>query len=274
MNGSYLMKVLDVLDDGDAQETVQALYGEEKTAVRHTKRKLGRTLLLAAVLISLLTVTAYAANAYLTSPEQAIKVAKRELQLWEELGIVKPQGAFPEENAVANKMDGEDLGGSFYHRILRPHYTVTLNHETGSVVCMVDTANGKIYHVSFEAKADEDDPIVGDGIEWDDGTAYVRDNVSDLVPEGQTLDELCQMLCDYWGFTGYRIGDTNYADYQYEDVHYEGDELVSALWQQPFATVYFEGDQDGVPMYIELSAFAYPGRSSTGLLIGTNHGVG
>ena len=274
MNGAYFMKALDALDDGDAQETVQALYGEEKAVVRHSKRKLGRALLLAAVLVSLLTATAYAANAYLTSSEQAIKVAKRELLLWEERGIVKPQGAFLEENAVANKMDGEDLGGSFYHRILRPHYTVTLNRENGSVVCMVDTANGKIYHVSYTANADEDDPIVGDGIEWDDGTAYVRDNVSDLVPEDLTLDELCQKLRDYWGFTAYRIGDTNYAPYDYEDVQYEGDMLVRSLWRQPFVTVYFEGDQEGVPMYIELSAFAYPGRSSTGLLIGTNHGVG
>lgn len=274
MNGFYLMKALDALDDGDVQETVQALYGEQKTAVRHTKRKLGRTLLLAAVLVSLLTATAYAANVYLTSPEQAIKVAKRELLLWDELGIVEPQGAFPEENAVAYKMDEEDLGASFYHRVLRPHYMVTLNRDNGYAVCMVDTANGKIYHVSYCVNADEDDPIVGDGIEWEDGMAYVRDNVSDLIPEDLTLDDLCQKLCDYWGFSGYRIGGTNNADYHYEDVHYDGDLPVRELWRQPYATVYFEGDQEGVPMYIELSAFAYPGRSSTGLMIGTNHGVG
>lgn len=274
MNGSYFMKALDALDDDDAQETVQALYGGEKTAVRHTKRKLGRTLLLAAVLISLLTVTAYAANAYLTSPEQAIKVAKRELQLWEELGIVKPQGAFLEDESWAYKRDEQDLGVSFYHRVLRPRYDVTIARENGYVFCMVDTANGKIYHVSFEARADENDPIVGDGIEWEDGTAYIRDNVSDLVPEGQTLNELCQMLCDYWGFTGYRIGDTNYSPYHYEDVRYDGDMPVRELWQQPFVTVYFEGDQEGVPMYIEVDAYAYPGRSSTGLLIGTNHALG
>lgn len=273
MNGFYLMKALDALDDGDAQETVQALYGEQKTAVRHTKRKLGRTLLLVAVLVSLLTATAYAANAYLTSPEQAIKVAERELLLWEELGIVEPQGAFLED-VRAYKMDEQDLGVSFYHRVLRPRYDVHIARENGHVFCMVDTANGKIYHVSYTANADENDPVIGDGIEWDDGTAYVRDNVSDLIPEDLTLDGLCQKLCDYWGFSGYRIGGTNNADYHYEDVHYDGDLPVRELWRQPYATVYFEGDQEGVPMYIELDAFAYPGRSSTGLLIGTNHGVG
>ena len=274
MNGSYFMKALDALDERDAQETVQILYGEGGTTVKHTKRKLGRALLLAAVLVSLLTATAYAANAYLTSPEQAIKVAERELLLWEESGIVEPQGAFLEDESRAYKRDEQDLGVSFYHRVLRPRYDVSIARENGYVFCMVDTANGKIYHVSYTANADEDDPIVGDGIEWDDGTAYVRDNVSDLIPEGLTLDALCRKLCEYWGFSGYRIGGTNNADYDYEDVRYEGDMPVSDLWRQPYATVYFEGDQEGVPMYIEVDAFAYPGRSSTGLLVGTNHGVG
>ena len=52
-----------------------------------------------------------------------------------------------------------------------------------------------------------------------------------------------------------------------------GDMLVSELGDAPYLTVYFDGDQSGVPMFIELGAYgSNPGRVY--VLIGTNHTVG
>ena len=52
-----------------------------------------------------------------------------------------------------------------------------------------------------------------------------------------------------------------------------GDMLVSELGDEPYLTVYFDGDQSGVPMYIDLYGFIGDG-GGVYVNLGTNHGIG
>ena len=98
------------------------------------------------------------------------------------------------------------------------------------------------------------------------------DNYEDIIPETITVDELCSRLNEYWGFEGYTIVDTVDDFYDFEDIATpSGDSLVRDLPQDDYyLSVLFEGDQQGVPRYIQTAEF--PGRVC--VIIGTNHAVG
>ena len=75
--------------------------------------------------------------------------------------------------------------------------------------------------------------------------------------------------------TGYTLADT--VDEEYYDAHWEAvdgatplRELSSDTRANYYLTVFFDGDQEGAPMYIQLAQF--PGRVS--MMVGTNHAVG
>ena len=279
MKALHFLDAMGQIDDELVMEVVSSMKINEKGGAHAAgkKKNIVRIVLIAAILTCFLSVTAYAASDLIGSPEMALAAVEEELGVWEEMGIIVPQSPLlldSDEVRVTRCEEERDLGGYFFHRILKPRYDVQIPREDGWLQCMIDMADGKIYEVAFTANADENDPAVGDAIEWESGTAWLRDNVCELVPEGQTLDELCALLCEYWGFAGYSIDFTNDAFYGYEDVQFDGGTLVSELWRGPYVTVYFEGDQEGVPMYIELLGLAYPGKSSSCLMIGTNHAVG
>lgn len=101
---------------------------------------------------------------------------------------------------------------------------------------------------------------------------FYYDNYEDIIPEGLTVDELCSRLNAYWGFEGYSIVDSVDEFYGFEDVSTPtGDSLVRELPQDDYyLSVLFEGDQQGVPRYIQTCQF--PGYVS--VIIGTNHAVG
>ena len=88
-------------------------------------------------------------------------------------------------------------------------------------------------------------------------------NYSDIVPDGMTVGRCCAMLAEYWGFGGYTIlGDDGTMR----------DKLLTDFAGAGYITVFFAGDQSGVPMYIQLEGFTAGEEIS--LLIGTNHLVG
>ena len=274
INDDVIMEVADIMEQTNEQE--------KRTRLRAGRRRLFRTLLIAAAIAAVLSATAFAAYSYLLStPEQAVKAVKQEIRRWEELGIIAPQGEIEEDGIRVRKTEEPtELSAYYYHRIIRPHYQVSIRLNQGFLVCTVDMADGKLYGVTLSAYADEDDPIVGEGVEWgdfdgdgEDDIGYYRDNLDDLIPEGLTLDELCERLMEYWGFQGYMLAPTTDSFYE-QNITYSGEMPVRELWNQPYATVYFNGDQEGVPMFIELNGFNPPGEAHTILMIGTNHAVG
>ena len=90
-------------------------------------------------------------------------------------------------------------------------------------------------------------------------------NYSDIVPDGMTVGLCCAMLAEYWGFGGYTIlGDDGTMQ----------DKLLTDFAGAGYITVFFAGDQSGVPMYIQLEGFTAEPGEEISLLIGTNHLVG
>ena len=90
-----------------------------------------------------------------------------------------------------------------------------------------------------------------------------------------TIDRFCTLLAEYWGFTGYTIADTDdeYFYHQHFDAP-DGSTLLKDLNadtnENYYLTVFFDGDQEGAPMYIQLHQF--PGYVT--LTLGTGHAVG
>ena len=83
------------------------------------------------------------------------------------------------------------------------------------------------------------------------------------------------MLAEYWEFSGYRLADT--VDDVFYDSRWSPVAADSLLKDMPsdntdnyYLTVFFDGDQEGAPMYLQLSKF--PGYVQ--LNFGTGHGVG
>ena len=103
----------------------------------------------------------------------------------------------------------------------------------------------------------------------------VYDNFTDIFPADMTVDRFCSLLAEYWGFSGYRLADT--VDTQYYDAHWTPPapesllkDLRSDNTDNYYLTVFFEGDQEGVPRYIQMTKF--PGYVQ--LSFGTGHSVG
>lgn len=267
----------------DYISSAQEFLGLETPSARPASSKsIGktiRTLLIAAVLVSLLTTTAFAASEYLlNSPEQAVKAVGEQLALWHDMGVLSAELEISAENTRVFKMDSaQDLGESFFHRLLKPRYNLLCKSSSYVVSTDIDMATGKLGFVSITAYADEDDApiytedaVISTGA-GDEQTSYLYyNNTDDIVPDALSVDALCAALAEYWGFSAYTLSGTEDAMYGWDASAPAGDMLVKALVDQPYITVYFDGDQSGVPMYIELYRIA----NATVFSIGTNHMLG
>ena len=118
------------------------------------------------------------------------------------------------------------------------------------------------------------DPSDSEG-EWVEKPIYFYDNYTDIFPADLTVGHFCELLAEYWGFSGYRLAET--VDSMYFDepqTPVDPGSLLKALHDNTKANyylpVFFEGDQEGEPMYIQLHQF--PGYVS--LMVGTGHAVG
>ena len=289
MISEKILDSMELLPEDCKKEAVE--FMRYKHVKKSGGRKPLRVVLIAAVLASLFTLSAFAVGSYINSPEQAEKVARNELEKMQELGILSE--AFYVSDAPADmvvELPPYDAETHFFGRIWPHRYTVQWHKEEGgypyTVVTQIDTAEGKIMALTVEALAAEDEkpyreqegelpvgfdeekkvPIV------EKTTFYYYDNYEDIIPEDMTVDELCIRLSDYWGFEGYRIVDTVDDFYDFTDVQTPGgDSLVRELPQDDYyLSVIFEGDQPGVPRYIQLCEF--PGYVA--LIVGMNHAVG
>ena len=274
-------KIMDAMNDirDEYVESAGKFMGQLEPESREKKpgrRRRGwvKIVLIAAVIASLLSLPAYALTEYLlNSPEQALKQAMEEIDRINELGIIQAKVEPDAEVTRIDKLPEAELGESYFHRILYPRYQVGISGEKYTFITQLNMATGKFQFISIIARADEgDEPISYSEIVTDKGLELVPyyNNTDDLVSPELTVGELCSALAEYWGFEGYTLSGTENKDYNWDVEAPSEDSLVSDICDGPYITVYFQGDQEGVPMYIEI----YRVVGSTTMSIGTNHMVG
>ena len=201
------------------------------------------------------------------NPVIALSVAKGELRRLQDLGILSPEIAFDGELEYSKYAEGIEQNGrigthGFYARDYSGKYMINFRID--------DTSTGDVRSASIEAAADDGDEITG-SVEWDGETYYYYDNFDDIFPADLTVGMLCDRLAAYWGFTGWHLEDTYDEFYGEEFKAPAEDLLVSDLPEgNYYATVYFDGDQEGAPMFFQKMHF--PGRVC--FMFGEGHAVG
>ena len=292
MNSHFLSDVFDRIDEEFIEEALLSYetHSSEKetTKVKGEKHKIHGTkkiisFALAACLLIGLGTAAWAVGSYIISPDMAEKVAREDVGVWKDMGLLSEEFELDTGKAQVFESPEYDGGSYWFGRIFKHRYTVNIASDRGFCSLTVDTGSGKIVHAAFEANADENDiPVRSEEIKFLNGpdpekdfildTVYYYENFDDIFPSDMTVDRFCSLLCEYWGFSGYTISntvDTEFYNMEWEAV--SGDSLLRNLPQDNYyLTVYFDGDQEGTPMYIQLAE--YPGRVS--LVLGTNHLVG
>lgn len=297
MNRSDLAKALDNIEDRYVEEAMLPVYqniqnkkGEDEMNItfnfRRTRRKV-ITLAVAACLLMALGVGAYAAGSYINSPEAAEKVVRREVEVWKDLGLLSRDFALGETADRIIERE-EETGDSYWFGRIFPHnYMVFINSEKYLSNFSVDTATGKLVSVCIQAMPDEnEEPAFTEEVEveiYDTDEKELKkemqtwefyENFDDIFPANLTVDRYCSLLAEYWGFTGYTISDTSDEFYHETWEAVSGDMLLTELPHSNrdnyYLTVFFDGDQRGAPMYIQLTQ--YP--DSVNMLIGTGHAVG
>lgn len=235
------------------QLTMEKLHLEERSSKRPTGRALKVTLIAAALAV-LLMAGALAVGSFITSEGQALAVARRELQVWKDMGILTADVKLDGENLMIWK----DEEGSFQtddwpHRILNPIYYIRNYGGKYSTNVCVDTITGKIIDLTIQAWADEDaEPVPGKQlvVQPDDQVFYYYENFGDIFDPAMTVGEFCAKLADYWGYDGFTIRRKG-EDFRGDDLEGPAGELLADCYS-PYIPVYFHGDQEGAPQYIQV----------------------
>ena len=146
---------------------------------------------------------------------------------------------------------------TFNDRILLLCYQVSCGTEEGNWVSVyVSIDSGKALACSIATRPQEGDPkLEKEPIDMDGRKLYFYDSFERVMREDMTLEEYCTLLNEYWGFDGCTISGTQYADYGYDTQPPAGDTLMKDLMGQSFVTLYFEGDQEDMPMFLEGNYF-------------------
>ena len=278
------MKALDIMeaaggiDDEILMEVTSAMQEKNTGKPLRAKRTL-RTVLIAAALVLVLAGSTLAAGRLINSPAQAVRVARQEIAKMQDMGILSSEFRFFDgEPSYLGEAPNNGVSDYWFGRIFPHSYIVRGTTADGKYFMnlFVDTMSGKIVQLTTEAKADEtDEPIPGSEGVWDNGDElipyYLYDNYDDILPDGMTVDKFCTLLAKYWGFSGYRLAQTDDAMFHYAQLNPGGGELLTDFaGANSYLTVYFDGDQSGTPMYISLDRF--PGRVN--VLFGMLHQVG
>ena len=296
MNREDLFQLMGDLDERYVAESAdyspEAATGSPERIV-HMKTRRIVTFAIAAVLLIALGITAYAGYQAVATPEAAEKVALEQIEVWKEMGLLSEDVVFEGHADDIYEMEEFD-GGTYWYGRLFPHsYDVRFyggsqfNTERQKYGCSlrVDTLTGKIMSANIDAAADPDaTPVRQEEIEDYDPTDAdaepktviwnFYDNYEDIFPADMTVDRFCTLLAEYWGFGGYTIAETDDASYGTHFDPIDGSTLLKDIngdsRENYYLTVFFDGDQEGAPMYIQLHQF--PGYVT--LTLGTGHAVG
>lgn len=254
-------------------EVLKMTEANKKTRRTGAPRRAARVALIAAIIFVLLIGSACAAGLYVNSPEQAWKIAQREIQKMKDMGILSQEVQIGSEAKQIIERREETDPEFYFERLFKRRYDIRVYGDGKYAVNLyIDMETGKITYLSVGAKADEKDEKV-ERVCWNGEKAYYHANYDDIIPADMTVDKLCTLLGEYWGFTGYSLSSTKDGFYRYDTDVPSGDMLVSELGDGPYLTVYFDGDQSGVPMYIDLYGFIGDG-GGVYVNLGTNHGIG
>lgn len=254
-------------------EVLKMTEANKKTRQTGAARRAARAALIAAIIFVLLIGSACAAGLYVNSPEQAWKIAQREIQKMKDMGILSQEVQIGSEAKQIIERREETDPEFYFERLFKRRYDIRVYGDGKySVNLHIDMETGKITYLSVGAKADENDGLA-ERAGWNGEKAYYPANYDDIIPADMTVDKLCTLLGEYWGFTGYSLSGTKDGFYRYDTDVPPGDMLVSELGDKPYLTVYFDGDQSGVPMYIDLYGFIGD-RGGVYVNLGTNHGIG
>ena len=192
MKRETITRMLNAIDDSYISEAAvpdPAPVRESPERIKHMKKKRIITLALAAALLLALGAAAYAGGSAAFGPESAERVAREQLEVWKELGLIS-ENVILEGPATETAESRERRGGDYWYGRLFPHsYELRWYWDPGARVwgtLDVDTLSGKIV------------------MAW----LSVRGGTDELFPAEMTVDRLCGLLAEYWGFTGYRIADT------------------------------------------------------------------
>ena len=302
MKRELLSKALGDIDESFVVEAYRSgdAAGSPEMIVRMNRRRI-LTLAMAAVLLLALGASAYAVKTAVASPEAAQKVALQEIEVWKEMGLLSPDICFEGDADAIVEIEERTGSDYWYGRFFAHSYDVRwhlgpidwgdqtppedLVRRKYGCNLRVDTLTGKITQAWIDTRPEEDDVPVGSvDVEFGDPekpgttltkTLYFYDNFDDIFPADMTVDCFLTLLAEYWGFTGYRLADT--VDEFYYNAHWSPVDADSLLKDMPsdngsnyYLTVFFDGDQDGAPMYLQLTKF--PGYVDFGF--GTGHGVG
>ena len=286
MNAYDFMDAMNGIAPEKVQRAIESMgYAGGRPRTAHPARRVIRTVLIAAALTVLLTACGYAACQLVNSPEQAFRVARQEISKMQDMGLLADELTFPDEPDRVTELPEREAADSeyWYGRIFRHSYNVSARGEKYRFDLDVDTATGKITYMTIEAEPDEDDvpykispapdgASIPDGGKWGKNFVYF-DNYDDIFPADITLDRFCTLLSEYWGFSGYTIaGMQDGAADDHGTEAPSGDTPLAGMAHGPYITVYFDGDQSGAPMYIELISYCY--GNGVCITAGTGHAVG
>ena len=291
MNRDLLSKAVGGIDDryiAEALASVPDAASEPSERIGHMKIKRIVTLALAAVLLLSLGIVAHAAYNAVSTPEAAEKVAREQIEVWKELGILSPEVVFEGPADRVMEFEGHE-GNDYWYGRLFPHVFDVRWYlgQDAAYGCSlsVDTMSGKITAAHIDARSHEsEDTLVYEDVYV--GPADPNDpegeaaeiplrfytNFDDIVTADMTVDRFCGLLAEYWGFTGYELADTDDYGEHWEAV--DGSTLLTEMCTDVhdnyYLTVFFDGDQEGAPMYLQMSIF--PGYVT--MTLGTGHLVG
>jgi len=294
MNAEMLLDAMNLIHETYKKEAIHIM--EHRHAAKKGLKKSLKIILIAAVLASLFTLSAFATGKYINSPAQAEKIAREEILKLQDMGLLSQDLCIPDGPAnMVVELEEKEGDAYFFHRLFPHRYAVNwhgnssmFNGWTGdnpySFALQVDTSTGKLTAVTICANGAEDDKPIREEVlnldVWDEETQQTKtvtetvayyDNYDDIFPEDMTVGRFCSLLAEYWGFSGYTLSGTKDTFYGLDIQAPSEFSLLSKLTQDNYyLTVYFEGDQEGVPMYIQVAEF--PGQVS--LIVGTNHLVG
>ena len=308
MKRELLSKVIGDIDDRFIAEAYRPAWpaSDDPGKSIHVKRKRFITLGLVAAILMTLSVAAYALNQAVGTPQAAQRVALQEIERWKELGLLNQEVQFEGDADKIVEIQAHKGSESYwYGRFFNHRYDVRwhlgpvnwrdqtpppeLVRRKYGCNLSIDTLTGKMVAATIDARADEDAVAVREDViqkpvdplepraGWvPDGTMYFYDNFEDIFPANMTVDRFCTLLAEYWGFSGYRLAETvdgMYFDEPQRPVNPNTllkDMINTDHRDNYYLTVFFEGDQPGAPMYIQLEQF--PGYVS--LMVGTGHAVG
>lgn len=275
MKEEALFDAMDCVRDSWQQEALMSVGKRDAKPV--PLRRVLRTALLAAALVCLLIAGVSAHNSLITTPEQAEAAAVRELEDWKARGLLAED--FDTTLEVFNVSEKRTAYAPpyFFRRIWYARYTISAQNARGDYVNLaLDTRRGRIMWLAVEAAAEEGDAVLWRRPMLDGSGEYLfYDNFEDIFPRELTVGDYCARLADYWGFSGYALAPTVDAVYGLDDAPPEEGTLLCDLppkdrQDNAYLTIYFDGDQENVPMYIQVTRF--PDRVC--LMVGDIHMVG